>query len=282
MSRREQSERSVFLPGWPGSNRELLGSLQSRYSRNNGPTGGRSLSSLLSLRGMNNGSVERVEAAKEETGGKLKTSSKIELIAASQLAQLAEDAAQCQRCPFYRSATQVVFSGGPTNASLMIVGEQPGDHEDREGRPFVGPAGRVFDQALAEAGLDRRSAYLTNAVKYFKHEQRGKRRLHKHPNRDEVQKCCWWLDQELALVKPKLVVALGAVAASALIRRTMVLARERGRLLRWADGSRGLATIHPSAVLRMPDESSRHREASGLASDLRQALLLAESTNDGP
>jgi len=155
-----------------------------------------------------------------------------------------------------------------------MVGEQPGDQEDREGRPFVGPAGRILDLALEEVGLNRRSIYVTNAVKHFKHEQRGKRRIHKHPNREEVKQCRWWLDQELELVKPKLVVALGAVAASALLGRTVVLMRQRGRLLHWADGCRGLATIHPSAVLRMPDEASRHSALAGLVSDFRDARRL--------
>ena len=129
--------------------------------------------------------------------------------------QLVDDAAHCQRCPLYRNATQTGFGEGPIDAALLLVGEQPGDQEDREGRPFVGPAGRILDLALEKAGLDRRSIYVTNAVKHFKHEQRGKRRLHKHPNRDEVEKCRWWLDQELVLVKPRLVIALGALAGAA-------------------------------------------------------------------
>jgi uracil-DNA glycosylase len=158
----------------------------------------------------------------------------------------------------------------------MMVGEQPGDQEDLEGHPFVGPAGRVLDRALEKAGLERRSNYLTNAVKHFKDEQRGKRRLHKRPNRDEVEKCRWWLDRELALVKPRLVIALGALAARTLMGRTVVLTRERGRLLRWADGRAGLATIHPSAVLRMPDETSMRNTFSSLVRDLQKACLIAD------
>jgi DNA polymerase len=194
--------------------------------------------------------------------------------------QLVDDAAHCQRCPLYRNATQTVFGEGPIDAALLLVGEQPGDQEDREGRPFVGPAGRILDLALEKAGLDRRSIYVTNAVKHFKHEQRGKRRLHKHPNRDEVEKCRWWLDQELVLVKPRLVIALGALAARALMGRTVILSHERGRLLHWANGRQGLATIHPSAVLRMPDDASRQSALSSLVSDFRQALLVAEGLND--
>jgi uracil-DNA glycosylase len=199
----------------------------------------------------------------------------------SRLTELAEDAARCRRCPLFRNATQTVFGEGPLNAPLLMVGEQPGDQEDKEGHPFVGPAGRIFDRALKTAGLDRRSIYVTNAVKHFKHEQRGKRRLHKRPNGYEVEKCRWWLDQEMALVKPKLVVALGALAASALMARTVVLARERGRLLRWANGRPGLATIHPSAVLRMPDETSRQIALLGLVRDFKQALAAAEDFDDG-
>jgi len=200
-------------------------------------------------------------------------------LAEPQLMQLVDDAAHCQRCPLYRNATQTVFGEGPIDAALLLVGE-PGDQEDREGRPFVGPAGRILDLALEKTGLDRRSIYVTNAVKHFKHEQRGKRRLHKHPNRDEVEKCRWWLDQELVLVKPRLVIALGALAARALMGRTVILSHERGRLLHWANGRQGLATIHPSAVLRMPDDASRQSALSSLGSDFRQALLVAEGLND--
>jgi uracil-DNA glycosylase len=170
------------------------------------------------------------------------------------LAQLAEEAARCVRCPLFRNATQVVFGEGPADAQVLMIGEQPGDQEDRVGRPFVGPAGQVLDRPLEQAGLTRSAVYITNTVKHFKHEQRGKRRLHKRPNRYDIDQCRWWLDCELAAIEPKLVVALGATAASALMGRAVVLARERGRLLRWRDGRAGLATIHPSAVLRMPDD----------------------------
>jgi uracil-DNA glycosylase len=158
-------------------------------------------------------------------------------LAKSGLAELADDASRCQRCPLFRHATQTVFGEGPANAQLMMVGEQPGDVEDREGHPFVGPAGRILDRALQKAGLDRRAIYVTNAVKHFKHEQRGKRRLHKRPNPDEVEKCRWWLEKELALVNPRLVIGLGALAAQALMGRKVILSRERGRLLRWANAA---------------------------------------------
>jgi DNA polymerase len=193
----------------------------------------------------------------------------------NQLAALAREAARCTRCPLYLNATQTVFGEGPPTAALMMVGEQPGDREDLVGRPFVGPAGLVLDRALAEIGLERGSVYVTNAVKHFKNEPRGKRRLHKRPNRGEIETCRWWLDRELAAVASSFVVALGATAAFALMGRTMTLSRERGRLLRWSNGRAGLATIHPSAVLRMPDEAGRRQAFEGLANDLREALRLA-------
>jgi uracil-DNA glycosylase len=201
---------------------------------------------------------------------------------ASALRQAASEAARCQRCPLYLHATQVVFGEGPAGASIMLVGEQPGDQEDRIGRPFVGPAGRLLDQALAQVGLDRASIYVTNAVKHFKHEQRGKRRLHKRPNRDEVQQCRWWLDHELALVRPKLIVALGATAAQLLMGRPLVLARERGKLLSLPDGRHFLATMHPSALLRMPDEAARHRAFASLVHDLEHAVALANAAEQSP
>jgi uracil-DNA glycosylase family protein len=196
---------------------------------------------------------------------------------AEALSNVEEAAAACTRCPLYLNASQTVFGEGPAPAAIMMVGEQPGDKEDIAGRPFVGPAGQLLDRALAEIGLDRGSVYVTNAVKHFKNEPRGKRRLHKRPGRGEIQACRWWLDLELDAVKPKLVVALGATAAFALMGRTLVLARERGRPLRWLDGRAGLATIHPSAILRMPDEAERREAFSALADDLREALRLSHT-----
>jgi len=197
--------------------------------------------------------------------------------AAAQLREVAREAAVCQRCPLYRDATQVVFGEGPVGALIMLVGEQPGDQEDRVGRPFVGPAGRILDQALAEVGLTRGSTYVTNTVKHFKYEQRGKRRLHKQPNRGEVKACRWWLDRELTLVRPKLVVALGTTAAREIVERPIVLARTRGQHLILGDGRHVLATIHPSAILRMPDETARHQAFGEFVDDLREAVRIAES-----
>ena len=193
------------------------------------------------------------------------------------LEQLAEESAGCERCPLYAHATQVVFGEGPAHAPVMFVGEQPGDQEDRSGRPFVGPAGGVLDTALQKAGLARSQTYVTNVVKHFKWEPQGKRRLHKHPNRHETEQCRWWLDQELLAVDPKIVVALGAFAASALMRRPVVLLRERGRLLQWADGRNGLATVHPSAVLRAPDSAARAQMLQNLIADLKVVASLAAS-----
>ena len=190
------------------------------------------------------------------------------------LAALAGEAESCRRCPLYRNATHVVFGEGPATAAIVMVGEQPGDQEDRTGHPFVGPAGKVLDRALAQAGIDRGAVYVTNAVKHFKHEQRGKRRIHQKPNSGEIRQCRWWLDKELAAVRPALVVALGATAAKVLMGRTVVLSREHGQPMTLADGRRGIATIHPSAVLRMRDDASRETAFAGLVDDLGQAARL--------
>ncbi|HTO79154.1 MAG TPA: UdgX family uracil-DNA binding protein [Methylocystis sp.] len=189
--------------------------------------------------------------------------------------RLAKEAASCERCPLYARATQLVFGEGPAHAPVMFVGEQPGDQEDRSGRPFVGPAGGVLDTALREAGLARSQSYVTNVVKHFKWEEQGKRRLHKRPNRYETEQCRWWLDQELLAIDPKLIVALGAFASSALMKRPVVLRRERGKLLQWADGRSGLATIHPSAVLRAPDSAARALMLQDFIADLEVVVSFA-------
>jgi uracil-DNA glycosylase len=192
------------------------------------------------------------------------------------LRQLAKEAAHCTRCPLYRGATQVVFGEGPVDAALMFVGEQPGDKEDLSGRPFVGPAGRVLDEALAELGLDRSAAYVTNAVKHFKYELRGKFRLHKQPNRGEVKACRWWLDREIALVRPKLVVALGVTAARELLNKTVVLSRLRGQVLEF-EGRGLVVTLHPSAILRMQDEAERQEAFRRFVDDIGFAAQTARA-----
>ncbi len=196
--------------------------------------------------------------------------------AAHRLHEAAEEAARCTRCPLYRDATQVVFGEGPADAAIMLVGEQPGDKEDIAGKPFVGPAGHVLDRALAEAGLDRAACYVTNAVKHFKYEQRGKFRLHKQPTRGEVQACRWWLDREMDLVRPKLIVALGVTAASSLQGRPVVLSRVRRQILE-TDQRRVLATTHPSAILRLRDSVEKERAFDDLVDDIRFALAFLKA-----
>jgi len=196
---------------------------------------------------------------------------------AATLAKVAREAKSCRRCPLYRNATQTVFGEGPVGAWLMLVGEQPGDQEDLAGRPFVGPAGRMLDRALLDVGVDRAQVYVTNMVKHFKNEARGKRRLHKKPNHHEVEVCKVWFDQELALVQPRFVVALGVTAASALMGEAVTLSRTRGKIVTFANGRQGLVTIHPSAILRAPDEAGRRTAYAGLVKDLK---LLAKSAAD--
>ena len=175
----------------------------------------------------------------------------------------------CRRCPLYKNATQAVPGEGPKHATLMLVGEQPGDKEDLAGKPFVGPAGRVLDRALQDAGIDRRTVFVTNAVKHFKHEMRGKRRLHKRPNAYEIQRCRWWFERELAIVKPAVIVALGATAARSVFERPMPIGKNRGEELRLTDGRPAFITIHPSALLRIQDRPDKEREYSALVADLR-------------
>ena len=174
-------------------------------------------------------------------------------VAPDSLEAVARGVQACRRCPLHRDATQGVCGEGPRAARLMIVGEQPGDHEDLAGRPFVGPAGQVLDAALEEAGIDRADVYLTNAVKHFKHEPRGKRRLHKTPNAGEVQACRWWLDAERRLVRPRVVLALGATAGLAVLGRKPAVMQERGAPIALDDGSTAFLTVHPSYLLRLPD-----------------------------
>ena len=199
-------------------------------------------------------------------------------LVAADPADLERGLQNCRRCPLWRDATQGVCGQGPREARLMIVGEQPGDHEDLAGQPFVGPAGQVLDAALAEAGIDRSGVYLTNAVKHFKHEPRGKRRLHKTPNAGEVQACRWWLDQERRLVKPRLILALGATAGLAVLGRKPSIMTERGAVIDTPDGARALLTLHPAFVLRMPDLEERRRARMALVEDLRMARTEAGLT----
>src|ERR1700758_1100489 len=193
----------------------------------------------------------------------------------SSLATVREAAGRCTACHLYERATQTVFGEGPESASIMLVGEQPGDYEDVAGRPFVGPAGKIMDQALEEAGIDRSQVYVTNAVKHFKWEPRGKRRIHQKPNSREIEACRPWLEAELRIVRPALVVALGATAAQTIFGPAFRVTRERGEALSSKLAPRVLATVHPSSLLRQPDEESRQREYKHFVSDLRAALRAA-------
>lgn len=189
---------------------------------------------------------------------------------ASDLAGLAAEAQGCRNCPLWQPATQTVFGEGPGDARVMLVGEQPGDQEDLAGRPFVGPAGQLLDRALAEAGIDRGTLYVTNAVKHFKFTPRGKRRIHQKPEVEEITACTPWLARERALVAPKTLVMLGATAARAILGRPVTISRERGRPVMLEDGSTGWVTVHPSYLLRLPDAAAREREYAAFVEDLRR------------
>src|SRR5438132_9140421 len=183
-----------------------------------------------------------------------------------------EAAKNCEACHLYKRATQTVFGEGPKSAPIMLVGEQPGDYEDVADKPFVGPAGKIMDRALEEAGINRSKVYVTNAVKHFKWEPRGKRRIHQKPNSREIAACRPWLEAELRLVKPKLVVAMGATAAQTVFGPSFRVTRERGKVLSSKLAPKVLATVHPSSLLRQPDEQSREREYRNFVADLRVAL----------
>lgn len=185
------------------------------------------------------------------------------------LAAIRRGVRACRRCPLYRDATQGVCGEGPRSASLMIVGEQPGNQEDLTGHPFVGPAGRMLDTALVEAGIDRMDIYVTNAVKHFKHEARGKRRLHKTPNAGEVQACRWWLDAERRLVRPRVVLALGATAGLAVLGRKLAVMKERGEPIDLDEGSTAILTVHPSYLLRLPNAAVKAEARAQFVSDLK-------------
>jgi len=181
-----------------------------------------------------------------------------------------KDARDCTRCDLYKFATQTVFGEGPLDASIVFVGEQPGDQEDLAGRPFVGPAGAVFDDALKKAGIDRSTVYVTNAVKHFKFIQRGKRRIHNKPDAGEITACRWWIDQERELIKPAVTVALGATAARSLVGKAVTIGKVRGVPLKLHDGSECWVTVHPSSILRMPDQDERHEARLLFVRDLKR------------
>lgn len=210
----------------------------------------------------------------------------------SSLRQAAKATQDCTRCPLYRNATQVVFGEGRARAPVMMVGEQPGDSEDIEGHPFVGPAGRLFDEILDEVGIDRKKLFVTNAVKHFKFTQRGKRRLHQKPNGGEISACRFWLDTERALVRPKAIVALGATAARSLLGSGATIRKLRGSPRQLEDGTTVFVTVHPSFLLRMPDRDKAAEERKTFARDLaslrrhmesiKGASVALDRASDGP
>ncbi len=194
------------------------------------------------------------------------------------LKTVAEVAAGCKACDLYKRGTQTVFGEGPTGASLMLVGEQPGDAEDLAGHPFVGPAGKLLDRALEEAGIDRESVYVTNVVKHFKWEPRGKRRIHAKPNAAEISACRPWLETEITLARPHALVCLGATAAQALLGKSFKVSKQRGEFVESSLAPLVMATVHPSSILRAPDDESRRAEMERFVADLK---TLAEELKKG-
>jgi DNA polymerase len=188
---------------------------------------------------------------------------------------LLAEARVCTRCELYKCGTQTVFGEGPLDARIVFVGEQPGDQEDIAGRPFVGPAGAIFDAALERAGIDRGSVYVTNAVKHFKFVHRGKRRIHNKPDAGEVTACRWWLDHERALIEPQVTVALGATAARSLVGKVVTISRVRGAPLELADGGKCWVTVHPSFLLRIPEQDRRREERALFVRDLKRIKARA-------
>jgi probable DNA metabolism protein len=194
-----------------------------------------------------------------------------------QLVEAAHEAGDCRRCHLHEPATQTVFGEGPADAPVMFIGEQPGDQEDTIGRPFVGPAGQIMDRAMEEAGIDRRTIYITNAVKHFKFTPRGKRRIHQTPEAPEIQACRFWLDVERVQLRPKLLVLMGGTAARAVMGRQVTITRERGRPIRLEDGQAAFVTVHPSFLLRVPDEDAKAREYRAFVRDLEAVRKLMET-----
>ena len=198
-------------------------------------------------------------------------------LSGNSLASLRRAAADCRACDLWKTGTQTVFGEGASKARIVFVGEQPGDQEDRAGRPFVGPAGKILRKALEEAGIDKTEVYVTNAVKHFKWSpaERGKRRIHKKPRSSEIHACRPWLDAELSVVKPEVLVCLGATAAQSLLGRTFSVSRQRGRLIESPLAPIVMATVHPSSILRAPDDESRHAQMRAFVDDLRRVDQLA-------
>jgi uracil-DNA glycosylase len=188
--------------------------------------------------------------------------------------ELAKQAKDCKNCDLWRTGTQTVFGGGSSRAKIMMIGEQPGNQEDIEGKPFVGPAGRLLDKLLEEAGIDRKTVYVTNAVKHFKWEPRGKRRIHKKPNAQEIAACRPWLDAEMAVIRPEVIVCLGATAAQAILGKDFRVTQQRGEFVESPLAPHVMATVHPSSILRAPDENERHEQERRFVADLKKVAKL--------
>ena len=189
--------------------------------------------------------------------------------------ELLKEARKCTRCDLYKCATQTVFGEGPLDAAIMFVGEQPGDQEDFAGRPFVGPAGQLFDAALEKAAIDRSSVYVTNAVKHFKFVQRGKRRIHNKPNGSEIEACRLWIENERTLIRPAVTVALGATAARSVLHKVVTISRVRGEPIPLSDGGECWVTVHPSFLLRIPEEGRKREERALFLRDLKRIKARA-------
>jgi probable DNA metabolism protein len=218
------------------------------------------------IAGARNRELEMIDRAAAKPGGNVRTSWEA----------MRDEAKRCTRCDLYKCATQTVFGEGPLDAAICFVGEQPGDHEDLAGHPFVGPAGQLFNGALEKAGIDRSTVYVTNAVKHFKFVQRGKRRLHQSPDAGEIQACRWWIEQERELIRPPITVALGATAARSLFGKVMAIGKNRGAALELPDGGEGWITVHPSFLLRIPEEERRNEEKRKFLADLKRIRARAE------
>ncbi|MEK9278675.1 MULTISPECIES: UdgX family uracil-DNA binding protein [unclassified Bradyrhizobium] len=219
--------------------------------------------------------------AERWTGGRITPPSEPSMkrkSAADDLETLRDEAAHCRACHLYKDATQTVFGEGPKSATIMLVGEQPGDKEDLAGHPFVGPAGQILDRALEEAGVDRKKVYVTNAVKHFKFVPRGKIRLHQKPNTPEIRACRQWYERELAALQPSLVVAMGATAAQSVFGKITPIGKNRGRLIELPDGRKALVTVHPSYLLRLPDPEAKEQEYRRFVGDLRLAAGFREKS----
>ena len=219
----------------------------------------------------------------EKTTGKVRGEAPViasseQIPAHRSLPELRRTAMACHACDLWKNATQTVFGEGSAHASVMLVGEQPGDQEDRQGLPFVGPAGKLLDQALEQAGIDRSEVYVTNVVKHFKWSpaERGKRRIHKKPRASEIQACRPWLNAELEDVKPEVLVCLGASAAQALLGKDFRVTRDRGKLVESSLAPHVIATVHPSSILRAPDDEARHAQMKAFIDDLRQVALFIQ------